>query len=76
MPGGYCALQPCFVDENGRLVFVMISQLSGQAVREGLQPCVDEVFLPRKIHFVAAIPRNETGKLAKIELEKHLASLV
>ncbi|AMK79095.1 MULTISPECIES: AMP-binding protein [Methylomonas] len=66
----------CFIQENGRLAAVVVSQLSSQAIRLGLQPYVDEVFLPRKIHSVAVIPRNETGKLAKTELEKLLAELV
>jgi acyl-coenzyme A synthetase/AMP-(fatty) acid ligase len=66
----------CFIQENGRLAAVVVSQLSNQAIRLGLQPYVDEVFLPRKIHFVAAIPRNETGKLGKIELQKLIAGLV
>ena len=66
----------CFIQENGRLAAVVVSQLSTQTIRLGLQPYLDEVFLPRKIHFVVAIPRNETGKLAKIELEKLMAGLV
>ncbi|CAD6879404.1 AMP-dependent synthetase and ligase [Methylomonas albis] len=65
----------CFIQENGRLAAVVVSQLNSQAIRLGLQPYVDEVFLPRKIHFVSAIPRNETGKLAKTELEHLLADL-
>jgi len=66
----------CYVQDNGRLAAVVVSQLNSQAIRLGLQPYVDEVFLPRKIHFVTAVPRNETGKLVKVELEKLLAILV
>jgi acyl-coenzyme A synthetase/AMP-(fatty) acid ligase len=65
----------CFVLESGRLAAVVISRLDKTAIRAGLQPYVDEVFLPRKIHFVAAIPRNATGKLAKVELDKLLVGL-
>ena len=43
---------------------------------QGLQPYLDEVFLPRKIHYVSAIPRNEVGKLTKAEMEKILAGLI
>jgi acyl-coenzyme A synthetase/AMP-(fatty) acid ligase len=70
----------CFIQENGgnegRLAAVVVSRLDKQSIRSGLQPYVDEVFLPRKIHFVSAIPRNETGKLARAEMEKLLAGLV
>ncbi|OAH97461.1 AMP-dependent synthetase [Methylomonas methanica] len=65
----------CFIQENGRLAAVVISQITKQAIKLGLQPYLDEVFLPRKIHFVTEIPRNQTGKLAKSELEKLLAGL-
>lgn len=69
----------CFVHEGGpsegRLVAVVVSRLDKQGVLEGLQPYVDSVFLPRKIVFVAAIPRNEAGKLPKAEMEKLLAGL-
>ena len=69
----------CFIQEGGssegRLVAVVVSQLDKQAIREGLRPYVDEVFLPRKIHFVECLPRNEVGKLANSEMEKLLAGL-
>ncbi len=65
----------CFIQENGRLAAVVVSRLDNQAIRLGLQPYLDEVFLPRKIHFVTEIPRNGTGKLAKIALEKLLEGL-
>jgi acyl-coenzyme A synthetase/AMP-(fatty) acid ligase len=65
----------CFIQKNGRLAAVVVSRLNNQAIRLGLQPYLDEVFLPRKIHFVTEIPRNQTGKLATIELEKLLAGL-
>jgi acyl-coenzyme A synthetase/AMP-(fatty) acid ligase len=70
----------CFVQEGGgqgeaRLGIVVVSRLDKQGIREGLRPYVDEVFLPRKIHFVECLPRNEVGKLAKAEMEKLLAGL-
>lgn len=58
---------------TGRLVAVVISQLAKQDILKGLQPYVDPVFLPRKIVFVATIPRNEAGKLPKAEMEKFIA---
>lgn len=70
----------CFLQQNGpnegRLAAVTVSELDKQGIWEGLQPYVDTVFLPRKIYFVAAIPRNKAGKLPKAELEKLLAGLV
>jgi len=65
----------CFIQDNGRLAAVVVSRLDNHAIRRGLQPYLDDVFLPRKIHFVTKIPRNGTGKLAKTELENLLESL-
>jgi acyl-coenzyme A synthetase/AMP-(fatty) acid ligase len=69
----------CFVQKDGpnegRLAAVVVSRLDKHGIREGLRPYVDEVFLPRKIHFVTRLPRNEAGKLVKSEVEKLLAGL-
>jgi len=69
----------CFVQEGRqgepRLAAVVVGQLDIQSIRQGLRPYLDEVFLPRKIHYVQAIPRNAVGKLAKAEIEKLLAGL-
>jgi acyl-coenzyme A synthetase/AMP-(fatty) acid ligase len=69
----------CFVhvegSSTGRLVAVVVSRLDKQGILEGLQSYVDNVFLPRKIYFVATIPRNEAGKLPQTEMEKLLADL-
>lgn len=65
----------CYVQDNGRLAAVVVGALDKQAVRAGLQPYVDEVFLPRKIHFVAAIPRNGSGKRIKAEIDSLLFGL-
>jgi acyl-coenzyme A synthetase/AMP-(fatty) acid ligase len=54
---------------------VVISHLDKQCICAGLQPYVDRIFLPRNVYFVATIPRNETGKLAKADMEKLLAGL-
>lgn len=69
----------CFVQQggasDGRLAAVVVSRLAKQGILEGLQPYVDNLFLPRKIYFVGSIPRNEAGKLTKAEMEKLLAGL-
>lgn len=72
---GFCFIQDHQSDES-RLTVVVVSSLDRQSIREGLRPYVDEVFLPRKIHCVAAIPRNETGKLTQTDMAKLLAELV
>jgi acyl-coenzyme A synthetase/AMP-(fatty) acid ligase len=70
----------CFVQAGGsnedRLAVVVVSRLDKQCIWEGLKPYVDKIFLPRNVYFVATIPRNEAGKLAKAEMEKLLAGLV
>ena len=71
---GFFFLQEDETSES-RLTVVVVSNLSKQAIREGLLPYLDDVFLPRKIHFVFSIPRNETGKLTKTNMEKLLAEL-
>jgi acyl-coenzyme A synthetase/AMP-(fatty) acid ligase len=69
-----------FVQAGGpnedRLAAVVVGRLAKQGIWEGLQPYVDKIFLPRNVYFVATIPRNETGKLPKAEMEKLLAGLV
>ena len=64
------------VPNESRLIAVVISHLDKQTIRKELQPYLDEVFLPRKIHYVSAIPRNEVGKLAKADMENLLAGLI
>lgn len=71
---GFCFVQQGGISE-GRLVAVVVSRLDKQGILEGLQRYVDSVFLPRKVVFVAAIPRNEAGKLPKAEMEKLLVGL-
>lgn len=71
---GFFYLQHSEVGED-RLAAVVVSSLRKQQIRQGLQPYLDEVFLPRKIHFVAAIPRNQAGKLSKSAQESLLAAL-
>lgn len=58
-----------------RLAAVVVSKLDKQQIRTGLQPYLDQVFLPRKIHFVDAIPRTQAGKLTKSAQDALLAAL-
>ncbi len=43
--------------------FVVAPGVSTRVLREELRRRVDPIFLPRPLHFVAALPRNATGKL-------------
>ncbi|WP_246598858.1 AMP-binding protein [Methylogaea oryzae] len=71
---GFCYLQETETGE-GRLAAVVVGTADKQSVRQGLRPYVDEVFLPRRVHFAESLPRNAVGKLTKAELERFLANL-
>lgn len=47
---------------------VVAPQLSEAAILAALRPAMDPVFLPRRLIRVAALPRNETGKLPRAAL--------
>lgn len=55
--------------------FVVAPGLSAAAVLSALRERIDPVFLPRPLHFVAALPRNATGKLPRSALAQLHASL-
>ena len=44
---------------------VVAPGLSAQEVRQRLAPSVDPAFLPRPLLVVAALPRNDVGKLPR-----------
>lgn len=64
----------CFLQQE-RISAVVVSTLDRQAIRQGLKTYVDDVFLPRKIHYVPQIPRNPSGKLTQSLKESVLSSL-
>jgi len=45
--------------------YVVAPGLSGEALMNALRQRIDAAFLPRPLHFVDALPRNETGKLPR-----------
>lgn len=49
--------------------FVVAPGMAGSAVMQGLRQRVDPAFLPRRVHLVAALPRNPIGKLTLAALE-------
>ena len=48
---------------------------SARALRAALRQHIDPAFLPRPLHLVAALPRNETGKLTRQALLELVAAL-
>lgn len=48
---------------------------SARALRAALRQHIDPAFLPRPLHLVAALPRNENGKLTRQALAELVASL-
>jgi len=62
-------------DDTGRgervtrlTALVIAPGLSERALRDALASRLDPAFLPRRIHYVDALPRNESGKLPRAEL--------
>jgi acyl-coenzyme A synthetase/AMP-(fatty) acid ligase len=61
--------------EVKRLVaFVVAPGLIAEAVRTALRQRIDAAFLPRPLHLVAALPRNELGKLTQEAVGRLLAA--
>jgi acyl-coenzyme A synthetase/AMP-(fatty) acid ligase len=54
---------------------VVAPQLDPRALRAALRRHIDPAFLPRPLHFVAALPRNENGKLTRQRLLELVESL-
>ncbi len=50
--------------------YVVAPGLSGEALMSALRQRIDAAFLPRPLHFVDALPRNETGKLPRRALDE------
>ncbi len=59
-----------FSSKNDRLSALVVSQLPKKTIIQHLKESIDEVFMPRVIYAVTAIPRNEMGKIIKTELEQ------
>jgi acyl-coenzyme A synthetase/AMP-(fatty) acid ligase len=60
---------------EARLVAVVVGEVGRNELIAALRPHVDEVFLPRRVYRVDAIPRNEAGKVVREEWLALLASL-
>lgn len=55
--------------------FVVAPGLSADAVMSALRQRIDAAFLPRPLCFVDSLPRNETGKLPRVALDRLLSRL-
>jgi acyl-coenzyme A synthetase/AMP-(fatty) acid ligase len=54
---------------------VVAPKVTARAITVALKQHIDPLFLPRPIHFVDQLPRNETGKLSRRDLDTLLAQL-
>ncbi len=57
------------------IAFVVAPGLDRERVLAGLREHLDPVFLPRPLHLLQSLPRNETGKLPRAALEELVARL-
>jgi acyl-coenzyme A synthetase/AMP-(fatty) acid ligase len=62
-------------EEKGEAVvrlaaYVVAPGLSSDTLMNALRQRIDAAFLPRPLHFVEALPRNETGKLPRQALDE------
>jgi acyl-coenzyme A synthetase/AMP-(fatty) acid ligase len=55
--------------------YVVAPGLSGDTLMAELRQRIDAAFLPRPLHMVDALPRNDTGKLPRQALEEFEAGL-
>jgi acyl-coenzyme A synthetase/AMP-(fatty) acid ligase len=55
--------------------YVVAPGLTSEALLRALRQRIDAAFLPRPLHFVEALPRNETGKLPRRALEEFESGL-
>lgn len=58
-----------------RLAALVVSKLSKAQILQELQQSMDAVFLPRPLHHVQRLPRNELGKIVKSQLQQLLKEL-
>ncbi|MGH8556944.1 MAG: AMP-binding protein [Methylococcales bacterium] len=60
---------------HGRLGALVVSLRSKQSILAELRQSIDEVFLPRPLHLIQEIPRNELGKIVKLKLDRLVREL-
>jgi acyl-coenzyme A synthetase/AMP-(fatty) acid ligase len=57
------------------MAFVVAPEKSVEQIRSALRKVMDPVFLPRPLHMVQNLPRNDTGKLTRESLLKLMREL-
>lgn len=57
------------------MAFVVAPGLSSEAVNQALRLRIDSAFMPRPLCFVNALPRNTTGKLPRLALDRLLSEI-
>lgn len=57
------------------LAFVVAPGLSSEVLLSALRQRIDPAFLPRPLCFVDSLPRNETGKLPRLALDRLVSRL-
>ncbi len=58
-----------------RLAALVVTELSTAEILRELKQSIDAVFLPRPLHHVQRLPRNELGKIVKNQLQQLLKEL-
>lgn len=68
--GVFLAPEEESLDAVPRLIaFVVAPGVARETVLDALRSRVDPAFMPRPLHFVTALPRNDTGKLPRAALQ-------
>lgn len=75
-------LQSCVADgvfiwseQQDRLEALVVSDLNPQQIRQALADKIDQVFMPRKIHYLQKLPRNKLGKIQRQALDDLITKL-
>ncbi len=59
-----------YLTEQDRLGALVVGKIAKKQLLNELKQHLDPVFLPRPLHFVEQLPRNEVGKLVQSKLEQ------
>ena len=71
--GSFMGADRCFIflpdEDSSRLAALVVApDLEPSEILAQLRPCIEPAFLPRPLYRVPALPRQETGKLARNKL--------
>ena len=64
-----------YLTEQDRLGALVVGKIAKKQLLNELKQHLDPVFLPRPLHFVEQLPRNEVGKLVQSKLEQLIQQL-